>query len=92
MKPRGQVSLSHVITGGATALLVGAGGVIWGLVKPEPREAEARAVDYALLKADVATLKTDVAGLKASSARIETAVGRIDEREGGTRTAGGKRP
>lgn len=91
MKPLGQVSLSHILTGVMTAAILGAGGVIWGLVKPEPKESEARAVDYALLKADVATLKTDVAVLKASNARIEGVVIRIDERESGTRPASGKR-
>jgi hypothetical protein len=89
LKPRGQVSLSHVLTGAATALLVGAGGVIWGLVKPEPKESEARAVDYALLKADVTTLKTDVATLKAQGTRIEAAIIRL-ETTGGVRAASGK--
>jgi hypothetical protein len=76
--PWGQVNLSHLLTGIITAAVLGAGGVLWGLVRPEPD----RAVEMALIK-------RDVADLKAQTQRIEEAISRLES--GGVRPAGLKR-
>lgn len=51
--PWGQIDLRYILTAIVTAVLLGGGGVIWGLVKPEPD----LAVERALLRRDVDDLK-----------------------------------
>lgn len=87
MSARGQIDMAHIGTALVTAFVLGVGGFLWSLVKPD----EAKAVDYALMKQDVATLKTDVASLKAQGTRIETVLIRMENGET-VRPASGKRP
>jgi hypothetical protein len=81
VRPFGQVDISHVVTGLVTATLLGVGGVVWGLVKPDPD----RSVEMALVK-------RDIADLKAQTQRIEEVVVRLADGQSGTvRPASGKR-
>ena len=67
--PWGQVDLKHVLTALVTAVLLGGGSIIWGLIKPEPD----RAVEMALIK-------RDVADLKAAVQRVEEALAKLTEK------------
>lgn len=96
-RTRGQVEIAHVLTGLATAIILGAGGFIWSLVRPEPKEDQARAVSAALQAREMAELRriTDehTAVLKVvvpQLQRIEDAVTDIREQRG-VRPASGKR-
>lgn len=98
MKFRGQVDLWHAVTAVITAGLIGAGAFIWGLVKPEPKADQERAVAEALLRREVAdqrrTLDEHSAVLKVAIPqlqRIEDAVNDLREQRG-VRPASGKRP
>lgn len=82
MKPLGQVDVSHITAGIITAVLIGGGGVIWGLVKPEPKADTERAVELAIMKRDIADLK---AGMQ----RVEEAVVKLADDRSGTKTAKG---
>ncbi len=96
MRARGQADLWHFLGPLLTAGLIGGATLIWGQIKPEPKEDQAKAVAAALQAREVLELRrlTDehTAELRIvvpQLQRIEDAVTAL--REGGVRTAGGKR-
>lgn len=98
MRARGQVDLGHVATGLITTVLIGGGVFIWGLIKPEPKADQERAVAEALLRREVSdqrkTLDEHTAVLRVAVPqlqRIEDAVNDLREQRG-VRPASGKRP
>lgn len=96
MRARGQADLWHFLGPLLTAGLVGGAAFIWGQIRPEPKEDQAKAVALALQAREVAELRRvsdeHTAELKIvlpQLQRIEDAVTAL--REGGVRTAAGKR-
>lgn len=93
----GQLDLRHAGTALVTAALLGGGSFIWGMVKPEPKADQDRAVAEALQRREVADLRRTVdehsMALKVALPqlqRIEEAVNDLRESRG-IRPAGGKR-
>lgn len=82
MKLRGQVDLwANAATAAITAAVLGAGAFIWGQIKPEPKEDQARAVAQALQAREMVDLRrmvdhheSDLTIIKPQLQRIEDLV------------------
>lgn len=90
------MDLWHILGPLLTAAVIGGASVLWGLIRPEPKEDQEKAVALALQAREVAELRRvsdeHTAELKIvlpQLQRIEDAVTAL--RESGVRTAGGKR-
>lgn len=88
----GQVDLWHAVTAFITAGLIGGGAFIWGLVKPEPKEDQARAVAEALQAREMGDLRRTVDQHSDALGRALPQLQRIEEAVNDLREARGVRP